>query len=93
MPTFTRTVLAGTVLSCLSSAMLLHAAETRTPTPEEFRELIRQYNRGGSAVLAWLKIALALSTIAYASLGGPVLHRADGVIPPHNPLHHHRQPR
>jgi hypothetical protein len=47
----TRTVVPHTLLFLACSAGLLQAAETRTPTPEEFRELVRKYNESGGAGL------------------------------------------
>ncbi len=45
-----KTVLTIAAVLFAMSPGMLHAAETRTPTPEEFRELVKQYRRYGSPV-------------------------------------------
>ena len=49
MRKITRTlVVANTLMLLACSAGYVLAAETRTPTPEEFREIVRKYNESGN---------------------------------------------
>ena len=50
MSKFSGKVLFTTLLLTTCSAGLLHGAESRTPTPEEFRELVKQHQQSGPPV-------------------------------------------